>query len=315
MNQNTDFDRNAQSWLQDGPTTMPDRSLQAALDEVHVTSQQRFGAARRTLPMNGNAFRLAVAAVVALAIVVVGGIYLGNNQSGGIGGPPPTDGPTPSSTVTPRPMPESGELEPGRYRMETFGQVGSAPAVISITVPSGWNPGGGLVDKDYGPEAGDAGAAVVVWQISNRFNHPCTDHTLLSPTPGPGIDELLDALASQPGIQAGPITDVTVDGYRGKYVELTVATDINTCAVGPGEDPDSGFWLWASPDGDRRYVQGSDEMDRIYALDVDGARFTFAARIAQRTTVADRAELQAIIDSIEIEPTSSPPPSEASPSP
>ncbi len=56
MNQNADFDRIAQSWLQDGPTEMPDRSLQAALDEVHVTSQRRFGAARRTFNMNGNAF-------------------------------------------------------------------------------------------------------------------------------------------------------------------------------------------------------------------------------------------------------------------
>ena len=47
MNTNADFDRIAQSWLQDGPTELPDRSLQAALDEVHVTSQRRFGAARR----------------------------------------------------------------------------------------------------------------------------------------------------------------------------------------------------------------------------------------------------------------------------
>jgi hypothetical protein len=56
-------------------------------------------------------------------------------------------------------------------------------------------------------------------------------------------------------------------------------------------------------------------IDRIYALDVDGTRFTFFARIPSRTTAADRAELQAIIDSIGIEPLSSPPPSGASPSP
>ncbi len=99
---------------------------------------------------------------------------------------------------------------------------------------------------------------LIAWQISNRFNHPCTDHTLSSPAPGPGVDELLDALASQPGITAGPITDVTIDGYSGKSVELTVATDINTCPADIGEAPQSGFWLWASADGDRRYVQGSD---------------------------------------------------------
>ena len=48
MNGNTDFDRLAQAWLPDGPTEMPDRALQAALDEVHVTPQRRFGAAWRT---------------------------------------------------------------------------------------------------------------------------------------------------------------------------------------------------------------------------------------------------------------------------
>ena len=160
-----------------------------------------------------------------------------------------------------------------------------------------------MVNKDYGA---DAGAAFGVWQISNEFKQPCTDHALFAPAPGPGIAELLGALASQPGIHAGPITDVTVDGYSGKSVELTVATDIATCPVDSGEDPLSGFWLWASPDGDRRYVQDSDEMDRIYAVDVGGTRFTFFAHIPKRTTAADRAELQAIIDSITIEPSSNP---------
>ena len=31
MNDSIDFDRIAQTWLQDGPTEMPDRSLQAAI--------------------------------------------------------------------------------------------------------------------------------------------------------------------------------------------------------------------------------------------------------------------------------------------
>jgi hypothetical protein len=48
---------------------------------------------------------------------------------------------------------------------------------------------------------------------------------------------LLTALAGQPGIIAGPLTDVTVDGYTGKYVELTVATDIATCTVDNGTHP------------------------------------------------------------------------------
>jgi hypothetical protein len=111
MNGNTDFDRIAQSWLQDGPTEMPDRSLQAALDEVHVTSQRRFGAARRVIPMNGNAPRLAIAAVIGLLILVGGGIYLSNiSGSGGVGDQPAA---TPSPVL---PSPSPAPLATGSFR-------------------------------------------------------------------------------------------------------------------------------------------------------------------------------------------------------
>jgi hypothetical protein len=162
-------------------------------------------------------------------------------------------------------------------------------------VPSGWTAFRGFADdKNYGPRDAEAGASFVVWEIKNRYVDPCTDHTLLEPAPGPGIDDLVDALATQPGIKAGPPTPVTVDGYRGKFVELTVTTDIETCGF-------QGFWLWGEP-GDHKWVQGTNEMDRVYVLDVDGVRRTFFARFPARTTAADRAELEAIIDSIEIEP-------------
>jgi hypothetical protein len=283
---------------------MPDRSLQAALDEVHVTSQRRFGAARRANPMNGNTWRVAAAAVIGFLIILGGITFLGGRQ-GGVGGAPAT----PAPTATPAPLPSEGLIPPGRYRLGSHGQTASAPATLSITLPAGWDLGIGdwVVNKNE--------MALGDWQMSNRFNQPCTDHTLFSPAPGPGVDELLAVLASQPGIEAGPITDVTVDGYGGKSVELTVATDIATCPADAGEDPLSGFWLWASPDGDRKYV-GSDETYRIYAVDVDGQRLTFFNHTSPQTTAEDRAELQAIIDSIGIEPAaSSPSPSGVSPSP
>ena len=299
MNGNTDFDRLARSWLQYGPTEMPDRSLQAALDEVHVTRQQRF-AARRVNPMNGNMWRVAAAAVIGLLVIAGGLAFLGGNQSG-VGGQPLA---TPSSAPTPTPVPTPAQASsaPRPVRLAPFGQVGSPPASITVTVPPGWTSDEATVGK-----AGvDPEPLLAVVQISNRFNQPCTDHTLLSPAPGPGVDELLEALASQPGITAGPITDVTVDGYKGKSVELTVATDIAACRSDIGDDPLSGFWLWALSNGDRRYVQSSTEMDRIYALDIDDARFTFALRIPPGTTPADLAELDGIVESMVIEPIVAP---------
>jgi hypothetical protein len=57
-----------------------------------------------------------------------------------------------------------------------------------------------------------------------------------------------------------------------------------------------------SNDGNSRYVQGTNEMNRMYILNVEGHRFTFSARIPARTTTADRAELEAIIASVGIQP-------------
>ena len=129
--------------------------------------------------------------------------------------------------------------------------------------------------------------------MSGTFVDPCTNHTLVKPAPGPGVDALADAFAHQPGTTAGPPTAVTVGGYRGKVVELTVTADITKC---------DRFTIWASPDGNSRFVQGTNEMNRMYILDVGGRRFTFSARIPARTTAADRAELEAILASLDIQP-------------
>jgi hypothetical protein len=104
MNTNTDFDRIAQTWLEEGPTVMPDRAVQAALDEIHTTRQRRFGAIWRTFNVNTNTLRLATAVVV--AVLVVGAAVLFGNKllpSGGVGGTPsvaPTSTPTPVLSMT-----------------------------------------------------------------------------------------------------------------------------------------------------------------------------------------------------------------------
>ena len=165
-------------------------------------------------------------------------------------------------------------------------------------MPAGWTAeGSDLIAKNYG-RGSEPGALFAFWPIGGTFVDPCTDHTLIQPTPGPGIDALAEALANQPGTEADAPAAVTVDGYPAKLVESTVAADIAPC---PGGAHD-GFWLWASPDGDPRFVQGTNEVNRMYIVDVDGERLTFNGRYPAATTAADRAELDAIIDSIEIEP-------------
>lgn len=128
MNTNADFDRIAQTWLQDGPTELPDRSLEAALAEVHVTSQRRFGAVRRTFPEMKISWQLAAAAVVGILLIALGAAYFGRNASGGVGGGP-TATPTPGPSAAPTPWPTVPPLT------QTFT---SSLHGYSIKYPAGW---------------------------------------------------------------------------------------------------------------------------------------------------------------------------------
>jgi hypothetical protein len=296
MTADRDTSRIVRSWLRDDQHESANRVLDIVLARLDATPQRRsWWPTWRFAQMNN--IRIAIAAAAVVVVALVGYSLL--PMRGGPGGPPASLSPTPS----PQPLPSAGAIEPGRYWLNG-GPVpnGTTLPRIAVTMPAGWTADGDLLLKDYAPDLNpgeldpsDAGAgpSLVAWQISGTFVDPCTDLTLVEPTPGPGIDALAAALAHQPGTTAGPPTAVTVGGYSGKFVELTVTADITKCAR---------FSIWASADGNSRFVQGTNEMNRIYILDVEGHRFTFSARIPARTTAADRAELETIIASIHIEP-------------
>jgi hypothetical protein len=296
MSDDRAFERAVDDWLADGSDRTPAPAVDAVLLAIRTTPQER----DLRIPWRTQEMPFLLRAAAVIAIIAVAGLAAFNALGlrpdvGSQPTPSPTTQPAPTQSPTPKPiLGSTSKLDPGRYRFTFIPPGATAPFPMSITLPAGWSGFGFGINKNYGPLDADVGAALGLWEITNRFVDPCTDHTLLDPTPGPGIDELIDALASQPGIDAGPPTDVTVDGYRGKFIELTVTADVDTCGF-------EGFWLWASSDGDRRFHQGANEMNRIYILDVGGVRRTFFARIPARTTAADRAELDAIIDSIDIE--------------
>jgi len=296
MTASRDPDMLIAAFLDEGQTELPDRVFVAVRSDIQRTRQRVVIGLWKVPNMNMFA-RVAIAAAAVLAVGFAW-VNFGPSQVG------PGVGNQPTPTASPRPLPSSGAVQPGRYWLNAVGipNVTSQPR-IALTLPAGWTADGDGLFKNYAPDlnpgeldASDAGAgpSLVAWQISDTFVDPCTDHTLVKPAPGPGIDALVDALAHEPGTTAGPPTAVTVGGYSGKFVEQTVTTDITTCA--------DKFWIWASADGNSRWVQGTNETNRIYILDVGGQRFTFSARIPARTTPADRAELETILASIAIKP-------------
>ncbi|MEP7081581.1 MAG: nuclear transport factor 2 family protein [Chloroflexota bacterium] len=93
MSSDRDTTRIVRSWLLDGPTELPDRVLDAVLDQLPSTHQGRatWWPARRLSHMN-TPMRFALGAVAIVIAVVLGINLLGSN----IGGPSPTPTPAPS---------------------------------------------------------------------------------------------------------------------------------------------------------------------------------------------------------------------------
>lgn len=274
------------TFLDDGLVELPDRTYDAVRRDIHRTRQRAVLGLWKEPSMSALT-RLAIAAAV---LVAVGVAWVNLGPQSNVG--PPNASPSPSPALI---SGDNRELEPGRYRFD-YGLAAGTDEVpggtsVFMTIPAaGWtNYAAFAVDRNYGLAPGDAGASLVMWKVTNRYENGCGGLTPLDPSPGPGIDELLESLAAQPGIATGPVTDVTVDGYAGKFVELTVTVNIATC-------PDE-FYAWVD-----KFVQGNNEVLRVYALDVDGQRFTFFARIPVKTTAEHRAQLESIIASIDIEP-------------
>ena len=118
--------RIVRSWLNEGTTRLPDRVLDAVLDEVPSTPQRRaWWPARRFVDMN-NTLRIALAAVAVVAIAFIGismlprdsGVGGGAQSSTPSAAPTASPTPTPSFTAGTRLPPEGTALAAGRYTAE-----------------------------------------------------------------------------------------------------------------------------------------------------------------------------------------------------
>ncbi len=105
-----DFDRTTRLFLELGPTAMPDRGLQAALDEIHVTRQRRAPWPARRFSSMPNIMRLA-AGVAAVALVAVVGLNL--MPSSGRSGLAPRPDPDAHPDRDPDPDPDTACADPG----------------------------------------------------------------------------------------------------------------------------------------------------------------------------------------------------------
>ena len=109
--------------------------------------------------------------------------------------------------------------------------------------------------------------------------HPCRDHT--TRVVGPTVGDLARALSGQPFLQVTKPVKVTVDGMDGLFVKATVPVDaeIARCQDDAvfitSEDRESG-------------LQEPGIIDRMWILDIDGARHILLARTFGATTLDTR---------------------------
>jgi hypothetical protein len=275
-------DPRIQAFLEDGPELLPDATFDLVRRDIHRT-RQRVVVGPWTQPRSSDLWRYAAIAAVVVVAVAAGAFLLRSNPSGIFGRP------SPSPLRTPVPN-----------------EVGAGPVdlvdglvTLTVTVPEGavgWSHEPGDVGqwKHYGPDGQESGPAVVVWAMTGTYVDPCTDHTLKQPPPT-SIQGLISDLGNQPGVSAGPVTEITISGYKGYYVDTTITADISRCGNGDGDQ----FWLWASG-LDRRYAQATGEQNRMYAMDVDGRPFTFNVLLPPTTTAVDRADVEKMLLTLRI---------------
>jgi len=218
----------------------------------------RGSALRRRRRALAAAVSLGVAAAVTAVIVGVSGLTFGQKPSSSVA-------PAAQPTVAALPQdPGDSRLDPGRY-IASVADAPDAPLLPVLAVPEGYT---GIEDAlgVAGDLDGAEEAYMWVWEVNSVYSHPCEPYA--GPhSVGPTVADLANALTTQP-LRAGtdPVP-VTVGGYDGLYVELSVPADVDVA-----DCPLDRFNMWPT-----RWQQFPGQVDMVWIVDVDGQRIVFDA--------------------------------------
>lgn len=250
-----------------------------------------------------------------LAATVVIGIVSGCGSSGTEATANPTATSSARSTPSSTPAIEDiwafeplGPIEPGTYFIDPDLDPSTALRVLYEVPADGWSMWIGAVK--FHDDSGHVG--VTITTVVNLIADGCRDHSWANPPVGPTVNDLAAALAAlEPFRVTSPARDVTIYGYSGKHLELTVP-DLPVEGEGDARRftgcTDGDLKSWVAPmdtaeEGDAFY--GYTEpgyREEFWILDVEGTRLMIAAGRSPGAPSEDEAELRAILDSIRIDP-------------
>jgi hypothetical protein len=184
-------------------------------------------------------------------------------------------------------------LKPGTYRVaDTFG------APFEITVPVYWRLKG-LTPNDvqfaYTVDGENHPAWVVVDLIDNVFEDPC--HSAGGPADPPvpaTVDGIVDALTRMKGFEAGPVTDVSIDGLTGKAVDIVNAIDTATAACDGVMLP-----MWSNVGGGGGSTPADARArEQIRVVEIGGAPVIIDGETFADTTTGLQDETRQVLESI-----------------
>jgi hypothetical protein len=313
MTDDRSIERAARSWLEIGPTEAPERAVEAALLQIETTPQERDWHVPWRLPKMTTPARVAAAAVV--GVLAVGGAFFvlrpGDSSVGGPG-PSPTPVTSPAPSQSPMTLVEGRTLVPGTYVTTPFPEPGSnwcfdAPSPfpstdpsgctdtksddsmrITFDVPAGWAGIGNGVWPQVVTSLSPAGASLNFFRGAWLHADPC-ETAPPSIKVGPTVDDFVNAIVDHPLLDSTTPVDVTLDGYAGKFLELQLPADITGCPA---------YFPWEPG----LYAQGPSNRWHLWILDVDGIRVVVMTTDFAGTSAQHQAELQAMVDSIQIQP-------------
>jgi hypothetical protein len=196
-------------------------------------------------------------------------------------------------------------VDPGVYLVDPDGDPETGPQVHFTIAGEGWRAWVGTYKVEQGDESAGRVVGLTIAEVAEVVADPCHRHTWEDP--GPTVVDLAEALAALPGFEVleAP-SETTLAGYAGQRFALQVA-DLEY-EPGRGFTACNGgyFYAWRAPTGrDRsptRYYQGPGQQLEMWVLDVDGSRLLIETNRFPDSPADDVAELEAILDSLEITP-------------
>jgi hypothetical protein len=308
MNERRDPDRLVHHFLMEGQTVLPDQVYDAVRATIEQ-KRQRVVIGPWRMPKMNKFVPVGLGAAAVVAVLAIGAQLLGPPAPGGVGGGP---SPSPTPEATPSPTLWSGLPE------GPFVVTGSAdPVQVTLDIASPrWDRLSGLdavTKDDDGLDPPDTtGAAFLAWAwpagtAINVYGDACQWSTTIPETPATTPDEIAAAFAAQASTDATAPVDVTVGGYAGKAITLTVpiAFDLpNATREEKFADCDEdtlAFYGVEGETGSARDAQGAGQIDELWILDVNGAIVILDAAYGPAVPAELVDELQALAKSATFE--------------